>query len=142
MRALPFAIDRKRRSSHGARRREPISPKLFPNMTNVSNRPRSRPTRVTGNSRASRTPRLRETSTASGERSIPTTSCPRLCSSSATRPAPQPTSSTRPRARRIACRSAFGQRRNGAKYAAGPKLLALMNPSSRSTISMPSPFSR
>ena len=77
IRAPSFAIDLKRRKSHGARRLPPIRPKLLPNITIVSKRPSSGPTCVTESSRTSFAPRFRATSIASGDVSIPTTSCPR-----------------------------------------------------------------
>ena len=67
---------------------------MFPSKRIVSKRSPARMALSSVPSRTSVSPRCCATSTASGETSIPTTSCPRLCRCRPTRPAPQPTSST------------------------------------------------
>ena len=115
MRAFGVVMPCSRRRRRRACAKLPKRPKLLPYMTTVSNCPSFGLMRLKGSSFTFLTPRALQTFSASGEVSMPVTSNPRDWRWSATRPAPQPTSNTRPRASAMASFSYVGQSACSAK---------------------------
>ena len=128
-------IARARRRNPRVAAKSPHIPKLFPNNTSVSKELRGKSIRWASCTCASRTPRRRAHSTASGETSVAVTASPLRSRYSATRPGPHLMSSARPRAHRIARRSWSSHVRYPANRTS--TLEDSRNPSSRSKMNWP-----